>query len=118
ITARFPLSFVWRFIKNDITDDCVAGNGRLSFQLKRGPSSRLDGQLVVEDVCYKKKKLCDTSKLTVTRRDYLWRGDISIRAHRSELAGAWQWNDKTQIGDIHLTNITSVPLPRFAHWHI
>ena len=118
ITARFPLSFAWRFAHNDVTDDRISGNGILSLHATRDASSRVEGQMILENVQYQHKQLCDTGKLTVTRRDTNWRGDVSVRAHSAELAGAWRWHEQSKQGNMHLTNVTSVPVPRIAYWHI
>ncbi len=118
ITARFPLSFAWRFAHNDVADDRISGNGLLSLYATRDASSRVEGQMVLENMQYQHKQLCDTSKLTVTGRDTNWRGNVSVRAHGAELAGAWRWHDQLKQGNIHLTNVTSVPVPRIAYWHI
>jgi len=118
LMARLPLSCLWRFLVDDVTNDYVEGNGFLSMQAVFGASQRIDGQLIFEDAQYKKRLLCDVNKIFFTKRNDYWHGGITLRSHTAEFNGSWHWFEQTKIGEFNLSNTNSVAVPYTKWWQV
>ncbi|MGB8367380.1 MAG: translocation/assembly module TamB domain-containing protein, partial [Candidatus Babeliales bacterium] len=118
LIARAPLSSFWRFKVDDITNNDINGNIFLSLQATFGPLSRIDGQLVFEDVQYKKQLLCDNSKIFFAKRDETWQGKITLRSHAAEFDGSWHWFERAKTGKFKLKNINTIQIPYTKWWQL
>jgi len=118
LTARLPLSCLWRFLIDDVTNDHVKGNGFFSMQATFGVSPRIDGQLIIEDAQYKKRLLCDANKIFFAKRDNYWHGGITLRSHSAEFNGSWHWFEKKRTGGFDLSNINSIAIPHTKWWQV
>lgn len=118
LMMRLPLSCLWRFLVDDITNDDIEGNGLLSMQAMFGKSQRIDGQLIIEDAQYKKRLLCDVNKIFFAKRNDYWHGGITLRSHSAEFNGSWHWFEQARAGRFDLSNINSIAVPHTKWWQV
>jgi len=118
LVARLPLSYLWRFYTEDLMSTAIGGNCFLSLQATFGALPRIDGQLIFEDIQYKKQLLCDINKIFFAKRNDAWQGEITLRSHAAEFNGSWQWLAKKKMGNFNLNNINNIAISYTKWWQL
>jgi len=118
LTARLPLSYIWHLGINSTTNDDVGGSSFLSLQAIVGNQSRINGQLIFEDVLYKQQLLCNNSKISFTKRDEIWHGEVKFRSTTAELDGTWHWCGEEKTGELTLKNLNTISIPYSKWWQL
>lgn len=97
----------------------MSGECRLSMKGTLDAPSFFEGQIIGENIAHPliaKQIMCSSS---FYNRDVRWFGSIDIRLpERMILQGSFKWDQKEQLGDMAITNITNLSVPSYPYWKV
>jgi hypothetical protein len=120
MNARFPVSYAAQCVANSLAEYGIEGVAHCGIRVSRDEASKVEGQLIVEDVRIGKHHVCDVGKMIFERQHHHdeWKMRFMVNRYNQECAGTGHWYQNTDMGELTIKNNTDMSAKAFPHWRI
>ncbi len=117
IISKFPVKLLSLFMPYFDIKNVLDGQCALSVVFDRAGTNGLHGQVVMRDIMYNDKQLCDTAKITLRATQESCFGVVNVRSSYGECDGKYSWSNNTKNGTATLVNTSTLIFPSI-YWQV